>query len=60
MYSGEVARGDVVNVGNPKEITILGLVKKIKELTRSESPLTFHPLPEDDPTSWFSEELPPS
>lgn len=43
------AKGIVLNVGNPKEITILELAKKIKESTKSRSPITFHPLPEDDP-----------
>jgi len=45
----ERSRGEVVNVGSSQEITILQLAKKIKELTKSESRLTFHPLPEDDP-----------
>jgi UDP-glucuronate decarboxylase len=41
--------GKVVNIGNSEEITILKLAQKIKKLTSSKSPLTFHPLPEDDP-----------
>jgi UDP-glucuronate decarboxylase len=41
--------GEVVNVGNSKEVTILELAKRIRELTKSSSELTFHPLPEDDP-----------
>jgi UDP-glucuronate decarboxylase len=45
----ERARGEVVNVGNPQEITILQLAKKIEKLTKSRSTLTFHPLPKDDP-----------
>lgn len=45
----EKARGEVVNVGNHEEITILQLAKKIKELTKSRAELTFHPLPKDDP-----------
>jgi len=45
----EKAKGEVVNVGNHQETIILQLAKKIKELTKSKSPLTFHPLPEDDP-----------
>jgi len=45
----EKAKGEVVNVGNPQEITILELAKKIKEATKSKSPVTFHPLPKDDP-----------
>ncbi len=38
------------NLGNPAEITILQLAKKIKKLTNSKSNLIFKPLPEDDPT----------
>jgi len=43
------ARGEVVNVGNSKEVTVLELAKTIKELTKCKSRLTFHPLPRDDP-----------
>jgi len=43
------AKGEVVNVGNAQEVTILELAKKIKELTKCGSALTFHPLPKDDP-----------
>ena len=43
------AEGEVVNVGNSQEITILELAEKIKEITKSKSDLTFHPLPKDDP-----------
>lgn len=38
-----------VNVGNPNEMTIIGLAKKIIELTKSKSKITFQPLPVDDP-----------
>lgn len=43
------ARGEVVNIGNPEEKTILELAEMIKELTGSNSELSFHPLPPDDP-----------
>jgi UDP-glucuronate decarboxylase len=43
------ARGQVINLGAPREMTILDLAKTVKEVTASESPITFHPLPEDDP-----------
>jgi UDP-glucuronate decarboxylase len=43
------ARGEVVNVGNCKEVTVLELANRIRELTKSSSKLTFHPLPKDDP-----------
>ncbi len=38
-----------INFGNPKEITILGLAEKIKELTNSKSEIIFQELPKDDP-----------
>ena len=38
-----------LNLGNPNEITILELARKIIELTNSKSKIIFKPLPEDDP-----------
>ncbi len=38
-----------VNLGNPTGSSILGLAKKIIELTNSKSQLVFRELPEDDP-----------
>jgi UDP-glucuronate decarboxylase len=38
-----------VNLGNPKEFTILELAKKIIKLTDSKSKIIYKPLPEDDP-----------
>lgn len=43
------ARGELFNIGNPHEITILELARKIKELTGSSSPIVHKPLPPDDP-----------
>jgi UDP-glucuronate decarboxylase len=43
------AKGEVVNIGNSQEKTILELATKIKELTQCSSQITFHPLPKDDP-----------
>ena len=40
---------DPVNIGNPRELTVLEIAKLILELTRSSSPITHHPLPVDDP-----------
>ncbi|MDR0927743.1 MAG: SDR family oxidoreductase [Ignavibacteria bacterium] len=37
------------NIGNPDEITMLGLAKEIIELTNSKSEIIFEPLPSDDP-----------
>jgi len=38
-----------VNLGNPKEFSILELAKKIIKLTDSNSKIIYKPLPEDDP-----------
>ena len=38
-----------LNLGNPEEITILNLAKKIIEMTNSNSKIVFKNLPEDDP-----------
>lgn len=38
-----------VNIGNPRESTMLELVSVIKELTGSRSEIRFMPLPKDDP-----------
>jgi UDP-glucuronate decarboxylase len=45
----EEALGEVINLGNNKEFTILELANIIKELTHSDSKITFKPLPIDDP-----------
>jgi len=45
----ERAEGEVVNIGNEKEMTISELANVIKELTNSSSKIEFHPLPKDDP-----------
>lgn len=49
LATNKKADGEVLNVGNPQEVTILQLAERIKELTKSRSQLTFHPLPKDDP-----------
>lgn len=38
-----------VNLGNPVEISILELARKVIELTGSKSEIVFEPLPDDDP-----------
>lgn len=38
-----------VNIGNPKEMTILQLAKAIMKLTGSKSKIIYKPLPQDDP-----------
>ena len=39
-----------VNLGNPAEITVTELAEKIIDLTGSSSRITYHELPNDDPT----------
>ena len=38
-----------INLGNDREISILELANKMKEITKSKSKIVFRPLPEDDP-----------
>jgi dTDP-glucose 4,6-dehydratase len=40
---------DPVNLGNPQEMTLLEVAKRIIRLTGSRSEIVFRPLPEDDP-----------
>lgn len=40
---------DPVNIGNPRELTVLEIAKLVLKLTQSPSPITHHPLPADDP-----------
>jgi UDP-glucuronate decarboxylase len=48
MESGKT-NSEPINIGNPGEYTMLELAQKIIELTHSDSELSFHPLPENDP-----------
>lgn len=45
----ESSINEPVNIGNPIEMTILTLAKKIIKLTKSKSKIIYEPLPEDDP-----------
>ena len=38
-----------VNIGNPRELTLLEIAETVKRLTKSQSRIVFKPLPEDDP-----------
>ncbi len=42
--------GEIFNVGNPGEFTVLRAARLVKSMTRSASPIVFQPLPQDDPT----------
>lgn len=41
--------GEPVNLGNPDEYSMLDLATLVREITGSQSPITFRPLPQDDP-----------
>jgi len=41
--------GEVINIGNPNELSIIDLAQLIKTITGSESILQHYPLPQDDP-----------
>lgn len=49
MIKTENLKGEVINIGNPNEITILELAELVKKLTDSKSPLDFQPPRPDDP-----------
>ena len=40
---------DPVNIGNPREMSVLEFAKTIQKLTGTQSPIVFKPLPVDDP-----------
>jgi dTDP-glucose 4,6-dehydratase len=40
---------DPINIGNPRELTVLDIAKMVLDLTGSRSEIGFHPLPVDDP-----------
>ncbi len=42
--------GEVFNLGNPGEYTVMELANKIRKLTGSKSKIVYKPLPKDDPT----------
>lgn len=48
MFS-QGTKGEVFNLGNPDEYTILQLSEKIKQMTHSKSEVSYKNLPEDDP-----------
>ncbi|HEY3273007.1 MAG TPA: UDP-glucuronic acid decarboxylase family protein [Methanocella sp.] len=42
-------KGEVVNLGNPTEMTVLDFAEKIKAITDSKSEIVYCPMPENDP-----------
>ncbi|MCM3269669.1 UDP-glucuronic acid decarboxylase family protein [Paenibacillus elgii] len=49
MMEKEAATGEIINLGNPLEYTVLQVAELVKKLTKSSSRITFHDLPKDDP-----------
>jgi nucleoside-diphosphate-sugar epimerase len=45
----EGTKGEVFNLGNPEEYTVLDLAKKIIAMTKTSSEIIFEKLPQDDP-----------
>lgn len=45
----ETGKGETVNLGNPKEITMTELAEEIKSITASDASITFIPSRDDDP-----------
>lgn len=43
-------KGEVINLGNPEEFTVMELAQQVQELTGSVSEIVFRNLPEDDPS----------
>ncbi|MDN4600414.1 NAD-dependent epimerase/dehydratase family protein [Paenibacillus sp. F6_3S_P_1C] len=43
------ANGEIVNIGNPTEYSVLEVAHLVKRLTQSESRIVYLPLPQDDP-----------
>ena len=43
------ATNQPVNIGNPREMTVLEFAREIIRVTRSRSKIVFEPLPQDDP-----------
>ena len=50
MMFGSNTTGEVVNIGNPEEYTMIDLANKIKTMTASKSEIVYAELPTDDPT----------
>lgn len=49
MMDSDEATGEIINVGNPVEYSVLEVAHLVKKLTNSSSQITFHELPKDDP-----------
>ncbi len=44
------AKGEIINIGNPSEVTILQIADQVNAIFHNEPQIAFHPRPIDDPT----------
>ncbi|WP_427179352.1 NAD-dependent epimerase/dehydratase family protein [Paenibacillus sp. TC-CSREp1] len=49
LMASDRAEGEIINIGNPSEYSVLEVAHLIKRLTQSESQIVYMPLPQDDP-----------
>lgn len=49
LATKELSSGEVINLGNPNEMTIKEIAEKIKTATNSEGEVQLHPIDQDDP-----------
>lgn len=49
LMETEEANGEIINIGNPTEYSVLEVAYLVKKLAQSDSKLVFLPLPQDDP-----------
>ena len=49
LAMGRGKSGEIYNIGNPDERTILDFAKRIKDILKSKSEIVFESLPQDDP-----------
>lgn len=49
LMETEGTTGEVINLGNPEEYTMIALAEMIRTMTRSQSPIVHSALPVDDP-----------
>jgi UDP-glucuronate decarboxylase len=45
----DTAKGEIINLGNPEEYTVIDLAHHIIKATESDSKIQYLPLPADDP-----------
>ena len=49
LMESDIDGSEPVNLGNPQEITVNDLLKRVRAIVGSDAPVVHHPLPVDDP-----------